>query len=64
MSTMTTTYADGSFDDFEFGLLVADFDEPDRSTNRPSRAAERREGREQIERELGIRRHRSSEREV
>lgn len=54
----------GSFDDFndfEFEAIVADFDQP---TFRPSRAAERREGREQIERDLGIRRHRSREREV
>jgi hypothetical protein len=62
MSTMTTTYADGSFDDFEFGLLVADFDAPDRPIRRSrSRTVERQEA---IEQGLGIRRHRTSEREV
>lgn len=40
-------------------MTVANF-----SLRRPSRAAERREGREQIERGLGINRHRKTEREV
>jgi hypothetical protein len=39
-------------------------DSPRRPVLRPSRAAERREGREQIERGLGINRHRKSDREV
>lgn len=52
----------GDFDDdgdAEFEAIVANF-----SLRRPSRAAERREGREQIERGLGINRHRKTEREV
>lgn len=61
LSTLTTPGCDGWDDDLEFEAIVADFDQP---TFRPSRAAVRREAREQIERDLGIRRHRSREREV
>lgn len=62
MSITVLPPADDDFDDFEFAAIVADFDEP-RPIRRPSRAAERRQSREVIERELGIRRHRTNERE-
>jgi hypothetical protein len=63
MSAPTTLYADDDFDDLEFAAIVADFDtdQPD-PRRRTSRAAERRAGREAIERELGIYRHRTGER--
>jgi len=61
MSQSTVTA--GDFDDFEFEALVADFHEQP-AGHRPSRAALRREGREQIDRSLGIVRHRSREREA
>lgn len=51
----------GSFDDFEFEALVADFDQPTPPIRRPSRTVARREA---IDRGLGINRHRTSEREV
>jgi hypothetical protein len=45
-----------------FDALVADLDQPTR-VRRLSRAAERREGRQAIALQLGIRRHRTGERE-
>ena len=62
MSSPTTTYADDAFDDFEFGLIVADFDTEQadpRAYRRPSRAVEEQEA---INASMGIYRHRTSER--
>lgn len=58
MSLSTLTRPADDFDEWE-----SEFAEPARSF-RPTRAAERRSGREVIERELGIVRHRSHEREA
>jgi hypothetical protein len=62
MSLATLSPTPDDFDDLEFAAIVADFDEPT-PTRRPSRAAQRREARQQIDRQLGIRRHRTGERE-
>lgn len=53
------------FSDFEFAAIVADFDREPSDTPagyRLSRAAERREARQQINVQLGIHRHRTGER--
>lgn len=67
MSTATLPPTAGDYDDWdsdaEFEAIVSGFDEP-ATTHRPSRAAQRREARTQIERGLGIVRHRTGEREV
>ena len=67
MSAPTTLYAADSFDDFEFRLITADFDTattdprvPPRR-HRTSRAVEEQDA---IRESLGIRRHRTDEREV
>ena len=76
MSTQTLAPAD-DFERFEFAALVAglgtqpfgeSLPEPPVPAGvgsfRPSRAAARREARQQIDQALGIRRHRTSEREI
>ena len=60
MSTTTFAPPTGDFDDFEFEAIVADFDTT--AGYRPTRAAERREARQQIDEQLGIYRHRTHER--
>lgn len=66
MSMPTLTSTGDGFDDLEFALIVADFSRDDSPARipRPTRAAERREAQEQIDAELGIRRHRTREREA
>lgn len=60
MSTAIHPPAAGDFDDFEFGLIVADFDEPERpARQRPQQWVSEREA---IAEGLGFRRHRSRER--
>jgi hypothetical protein len=65
LSTNPTTFADdnGDFDRYEFDLIVDGFDEPT-AIYRPTKAAERREGKQIADLQLGIRRHRTGEREV
>lgn len=58
MSTATLIRSDDDFDAWENELA-----EPE-TQFRPSKAALRREAREQIERGLGIRRHRTGERDI
>lgn len=54
------------FDRIAFGLIVDGYDgeqpETPARSFRPSRAAERREGQQQIDEQLGLHRHRTNER--
>jgi len=66
MSVSTLIRSDDDFDRWE-SELTQPLGEPlpaPQPTFRPSRAAERRQAREVIDRELGYLRHRSTEREV
>jgi hypothetical protein len=64
MSSPTTTLSAGDFDDFEFGLIVADFDTEQTDPRVPPRRRMSRsvEELEAINESLGIYRHRTSER--
>ena len=65
LATNPTTFADNGddFEHHEFDLIVDGFDEPT-LIHRPTRAAERRSEQDEIDAQLGYRRHRSHEREV
>jgi hypothetical protein len=77
MSAATLSPAADGFDDFEFGLIVAGYytqphgkplPEPEQNDTprvfRPTKAALRRADQDAINLELGIRRHRTHERET
>jgi hypothetical protein len=69
MSTATLPPSAGDFDGFddfdvEFAAIVADFDLDTDSRVPPRRPARTTERRQAIHESLGIRRHRSSEREI
>jgi hypothetical protein len=65
LATNPTTFADdnGDFERYEFDLIVDGFDEPT-AIHRPTKAAVRRSEQDEIDAQLGYRRHRSHEREV